>query len=417
MIENKIIIFDTNVYLNLYQYNYKITEELLEKLKIITEQIWMPYQVKEEILRNEKKLRENAFKKYISLDSQLKNKIEDSEKEIKIILSSNKGIDTKNLYDSFTNEFKEIKSLLEEFKLKTKEEEERNKRFLENNCIKSFIDNIEFGKEPTIKQKLELYQEGEVRMKYKIPPGYEDRTKNVIDALGDFLIWKEIIESSKNAGKDIIFVSDDVKKDWVNDKKEIRDDLKLEFEEETGQKIKMLTFDKFAQELNLKLEDLIYLKLSSNSDVNDKIIKYLEEEIEYEILKDKNFEDIFEIEVRDIKIGNVKYVNIDIIETLPEQRKFYSELFIEIKGSSNIYLQGIQIAEINFKADVHTNNENKYEYRNEEIDISLEETEVQEIFVSLEKIDFYEELMCGVCGIRIGDYQYSDGGLICDSWC
>ncbi|MGH2667161.1 PIN domain-containing protein [Flavobacterium sp.] len=60
----------------------------------------------------------------------------------------------------------------------------------------------------------ELIKEYENRIEDDIPPGNKDKSKDN-NAIGDFLIWKSILELGKKKKKDIIFVSNDEKNDWL----------------------------------------------------------------------------------------------------------------------------------------------------------------------------------------------------------
>ena len=50
--QNGIIVFDTNVLLNLYRYNEDARDELLKLMKSFQKRLWMPYQVGLEFLAN-----------------------------------------------------------------------------------------------------------------------------------------------------------------------------------------------------------------------------------------------------------------------------------------------------------------------------------------------------------------------------
>lgn len=60
----------------------------------------------------------------------------------------------------------------------------------------------------------ELSKEYNERIYDEIPPGNKDKTKEK-NAIGDFLIWKSILELGKKKKTDIIFVSNDEKNDWL----------------------------------------------------------------------------------------------------------------------------------------------------------------------------------------------------------
>ena len=61
----------------------------------------------------------------------------------------------------------------------------------------------------------ELKNEFNERLQFNIPPGYKDKSKDS-NNIGDFIIWKEILEIGEKEGKDILFVTLDKKADWYH---------------------------------------------------------------------------------------------------------------------------------------------------------------------------------------------------------
>jgi len=78
----------------------------------------------------------------------------------------------------------------------------------------------------------------ELRNKYNIPPGFNDKTKDD-HGVGDLIIWLTILELAKEKGKDVVFVSGDEKNDWFyrseNQSLYPRFELLTEFKVKTGQ--------------------------------------------------------------------------------------------------------------------------------------------------------------------------------------
>lgn len=115
------------------------------------------------------------------------------------------------------------------------------------------------GKRFKIQEEINLIKEGEIRYKYKIPPGYKDCEKPDISKFGDLFVWKEILEFSKEQQhKTIFFITNDLKEDWWQlDKNnkilKINPLLKREFDENCGDKsIEFFSLDdfyKFASQL------------------------------------------------------------------------------------------------------------------------------------------------------------------------
>lgn len=61
----------------------------------------------------------------------------------------------------------------------------------------------------------DLNRSSQMRYNHKFPPGFDDAKKE-LNEYGDLIIWKEILEYSKNNHKKkVIFLTNDEKKDWV----------------------------------------------------------------------------------------------------------------------------------------------------------------------------------------------------------
>jgi len=61
----------------------------------------------------------------------------------------------------------------------------------------------------------ELLEELKNRHKFNIPPAYKDKGKDD-GGIGDYIIWKDILELAKGKKVDIIFVTGDEKADWFH---------------------------------------------------------------------------------------------------------------------------------------------------------------------------------------------------------
>jgi len=60
-----------------------------------------------------------------------------------------------------------------------------------------------------------IINEGKERIEKNIPPALTDTAKGTDeDQLGDFIIWKQIIDYSCKNKKNIIFVTSEKKSDW-----------------------------------------------------------------------------------------------------------------------------------------------------------------------------------------------------------
>jgi len=99
------------------------------------------------------------------------------------------------------------------------------------------------------------------RKKLNIPPGYKDGDKST-GGMGDFIIWKQILEFAKEKNSNIIFVSNDMKEDWYhvynfnNNTYSLypRYELLYEFKRYTKKDISIINFEKFLEIHNSKFE-------------------------------------------------------------------------------------------------------------------------------------------------------------------
>jgi len=120
---------------------------------------------------------------------------------------------------------------------------------------KIFSENIIID---TQEKESDLIKEYEERMENEIPPGNKDKSK-VNNAIGDFIIWKSILELGKKEKRDVIFISNDEKNDWLlkGNKKSIS--TKFELVDEyyrisDGNHFISMTFSDFLEKQGLDIE-------------------------------------------------------------------------------------------------------------------------------------------------------------------
>lgn len=292
-----IIVLDTNVILDLFRFSLHTSLNLLEILEACIEKIWIPNQVYREYTKNKFKVFGDSKKRYINFEKNLKNIIIKTESDInKLLKNSHRynyfGIE--NFENELTDSFSNLKTKVEEYKNNigieyNKIQVEKNE-FLE--CIDEFIEiqasNGRVGKSLALKEKLEILSEGELRYRYKIPPGFEDDRKEGIEKFGDLFVWKEIINlPQNNTLENVIFITSDEKNDWWDKNKsgilEIKKELLEEFLELNPDKninfITLSEFQKYASEIfdlydidtfiELNKFDELYIERISENIVDD----------------------------------------------------------------------------------------------------------------------------------------------------
>ncbi|MDN5049535.1 PIN-like domain-containing protein [Aliarcobacter butzleri] len=236
-----IFVFDTNVLLNLYSYTEQTREDFFSLLDIVKDRVWIPYHVGLEyqrnrlsVIRTEKKI----FNDLIAYISNIKKNLD---------TNSLQSLKLKQRLPKINEETiklqKKIIEELDKYSELVKEWDNKQPCVRSEDLIRERIDKIfdnKIGEIPKNQEYLnELFKSGKERYENKIPPGYEDeKTKKdyssfkynnleYIPMYGDYIIWEQLINEVKNKDlKSLLFITDDVKEDWLylidsNGKKEI----------------------------------------------------------------------------------------------------------------------------------------------------------------------------------------------------
>lgn len=228
-----IIVFDSSALLDFYFLPKKTRQKIFNELfnNKLKDRLWSPSHVKFEYLKN----RESVIKKPISenykpLKEEIIKKIKDSialvDKNVTDLKNRTKNddkhphLDQKEI-DYFYEKLKTFKNDTEKFeeeiKAKIGEVEESISKLPDNDDVKkAFETYFEFGREYTFEEIIEITKEGKHRFEFKIPPGYGDfynKEKKGTQIFGDLIIWKQILEFTKNEKKPILFITNDISKD------------------------------------------------------------------------------------------------------------------------------------------------------------------------------------------------------------
>ena len=189
------------------------------------------------------------------------------------------------------------------------------------------------GEKIGFKEKLEIIKEGELRYRYKLPPGFMDCEKDGIEKFGDLFVWKEILKlPSKNEVKNIIFITNDIKDDWWSKDKsgnlEMRSELLDEFNEINKKTyinfMTMSEFQKYASEVYDLYEFGVYVDLNRNDElfidrVDLRISDYISEKIvnnpyDYLDSADIGREGIDDVEINECSSTGTQSIHSELIE-------------------------------------------------------------------------------------------------------
>lgn len=282
--DNGLILFDTNVLLNLYRYSDTTRETIIDLISKFSEKIFLPHQAALEYNRNRYEViaeQEKAYKEFLNKISQIQQDLQSTNKPP--FLSSSIDSKLNKVFDNVSNEVEESIKKYNDF---LKEDPIYNK------LSELFKDKIteEFSLEDLDK----IYKEGEHRYNLKIPPGFEDeKTKEGNRKYGDLVLWKQIIRLGKEKQKDIILITDERKIDWwwkIKDGRNMgpRHELVEEIFKESNVNFHMYSSERFLsygqtylnEQINKKaLEEIQAMKFADMEIINQ--IKDFEKQIYY----------------------------------------------------------------------------------------------------------------------------------------
>ncbi len=202
--QNGIIMFDTNVLLNLYRYSKSTRETIVNLIGKFKSQIWLPHQAALEYNKNRYEViadQEKTYKEFTEKIIQIQRDLQTTSKPP--FLSEKVHEELNNVFGKVNSEVKEsIKKYCDY--LKNDPIYQELSELFENRITDSFNE----------KQLTEIFKEGEKRFKDKVPPGYEDeKNKTGNRKYGDLVLWKQVIAKAKELGKPVLLITDERKND------------------------------------------------------------------------------------------------------------------------------------------------------------------------------------------------------------
>lgn len=325
--ERHLIVLDTNILLELYRQPANISLDVIEALKQVINNLFIPRQVYDEYLRNYQAVCGGEKKKYQKVSRELlesTRKLQDDILTKTTEYRKHNYTDILQLQNNLDEKISNICDIITTFEKEHQAEKQLNLDFLKNDRVKEFVDFLDSNgkiEEPLqFSKKLVILQKGKVRFDNRIPPGYMDCEKEGADKYGDLFVWKSILKVAKEKNSSIIFVCNDIKEDWWDKDGEIPIELRAELLDEFKEhnpflNIYFVTLDRFfsylSEELHIgnsksalqlsAMDDARVLVDHYNEDICTKIDEFLqamdiEKEIGEEFIEVGDEETFWEIE-------------------------------------------------------------------------------------------------------------------------
>lgn len=291
---NTLVIFDTNAWLDLYNIPPVALEEIIDRIEKKQDVFWIPHQVYREFCVNAKDKKDsvqNIFKKSCSESLQAVHAAKDQVLQKLSNLKKRKLLMDNNLYDEMEKRFKELtRKVKEEYEGLGKEYIKEIEIIEKNDIVDKLVNKIygrDTSKDFSNIEKMKICEEGEIRYKYKIAPGYTDADKecksceDFFRKYGDLLIWKEILRKVEKTNTNVIFVQNEKKKDWLKDRNGnvLADVLLEEYHDKTcgNGLIEVCNFEAFLENYgeSLGLSDAKMEKLINKLKFERSVIEYI----------------------------------------------------------------------------------------------------------------------------------------------
>lgn len=203
-------VFDTNMLLHVYRYSPDTRERFFETLSRLKERIWIPYQVAYEYQDRRVAVISEQIRAYDVVAKLLDTVQQSLRRGLEPYKRRHAFIDPVKLTEEITKAVSDAKSSVQKAK-------SEHPKYKEADPLRERIDELLNGSvgRPYTKDELEeKYQEAELRLERQIPPGLEDADKKCLKKYGDVILWFQLIDYACAQKQPIIFITDDVKKDW-----------------------------------------------------------------------------------------------------------------------------------------------------------------------------------------------------------
>lgn len=229
------IVLDTNVLLDLYDYTPKAREQVLAALEKASSRLWLPYQVGLEFVRGRHRVVGRRTKALGEAASLINDKLIDARRSIlaartlvqQMLQKYGQDDESFQELDALINQhtvdemLKEWRDCLLEHARRLKDDQDIALDAVTTNDIIApavaalYSDRIGHPPAPELLRS-RVQDASAYRFPNQIPPGFADFGKHTpMEAAGDFLLWEELVDQARESrASRVLFVSGDAKSDW-----------------------------------------------------------------------------------------------------------------------------------------------------------------------------------------------------------
>ncbi|WP_448808466.1 PIN-like domain-containing protein [Agromyces bauzanensis] len=219
-LQTGMIVLDTNVLLNLYRYNDKTVDDLLNVTSAANDRLFVPHQVVREFWRNRQPVIASLGSASKDAQAALAKNTTSTKDAISRWAKSVAIPDDErdNLLLEVDRYFKGLRTRIgeEPVRVSTHTPTARDSLLAK---LEALLEGS-VGSALTEEEWTTAVAEGERRVENSIPPGYMDAEKLESDlpegASGDYIVWHQILIEGRSRGLDCVLITADTKEDWWN---------------------------------------------------------------------------------------------------------------------------------------------------------------------------------------------------------
>lgn len=207
---------DANVLLNLYRYTEQARTDLLGALGALGDRLWVPHQVLVEFWRNREGVIGEARSTSESAAQDMSKHADSAVRTLRTwsnrVALSEEAVE--DLRHRLTEVFGEVQKKISEVGKGEWQQitPDTNADPVIAALETALADHV--GTSFDAEDLARLVARGQQRVKDRVPPGYMDGKKEGEGAVGDFLVWEQLLREASVRQCDVLFVTADAKEDW-----------------------------------------------------------------------------------------------------------------------------------------------------------------------------------------------------------
>lgn len=250
VLRTSLVVFDTNVLLNLYRYSDETRASIIDVMKALGERLWLPHQVVAEFWRNRERALTDPLSQVRASAAELEKLQNAAVDQLRMwvnraALSAEASAQAEA---RLAEAFEAAQSLLDDL---IDEKEIQRARNTQHDPVLTLLEPVLAGRVGPPMSEADYaatVKEGQRRAEAGEPPGFADLKKsdrNSEGAAGDYLVWEQtLVEASYRKATVVTFVTGDVKRDWWrhegNNARGPRIELAREMEQRCGARLLLL---------------------------------------------------------------------------------------------------------------------------------------------------------------------------------